>query len=179
MLYFITGNKNKFEEAKTFIPDLEQMDLDLPEIQSLDPHEIIKFKLEEALKHHQGNFFVEDTSFYMKSLNDLPGTFSKWFYKVLRPEGIYNVAKQMGDFRAYAKCLIGYAHNAEDIHFFEGVVEGTIIEPRGEGGFGWDPVFMPAGFDKSFAEMNRLEKISISHRGRALGEFKKFLESTG
>ena len=57
-----------------------------------------------------------------------------------------------------------------------GKCEGTIVEPRGENMFGWDPIFQPKGYDQTFAEMPMEEKNKISHRSRALEQFKAFLE---
>ncbi len=71
-IYFITGNKNKFEEAKSVIPELQQLDIDLPEIQEIDAKTIIKAKLAEAFRYKQSEFIVEDTSLYLDCLNGLP-----------------------------------------------------------------------------------------------------------
>jgi inosine triphosphate pyrophosphatase len=67
VLYFITGNKNKYLELKKILPDIEMIDLDLSEIQELDAHRIIKNKLEEVMKIKDGEFFCEDTSLYINS----------------------------------------------------------------------------------------------------------------
>ena len=68
-LLFITGNKDKLREVQTLIPDVQSIDLDLPEIQEIDPHKVIAAKLVEARKHHPGVFLVEDTSL---SLDGMP-----------------------------------------------------------------------------------------------------------
>ncbi len=70
MLYFITGNKNKFKEFEYILGkgNIEQLDIDLPELQEIDPHKIIMHKLEEALKHHKGPILIEDTSLYLDCL---------------------------------------------------------------------------------------------------------------
>ena len=82
-LYFITGNKNKFEEVKSILPEIEQLDVDLPEIQDIDAQNIIRFKLLEALRHHAGEFIVEDTSLYFDCLKGLPGPLIKWFLETI------------------------------------------------------------------------------------------------
>jgi len=86
-IYFVTGNKNKFEEIKSIIPELIQLDLEVPEIQELDAKEVIKFKLTEAVKIHQGRFIVEDTSLYLDCLKGLPGPLIKWFMKTIGGKG--------------------------------------------------------------------------------------------
>lgn len=67
-LYFITGNKNKLSEVNSILPNVEQLDIDLPEVQDIDAKEIIKAKLLGALNHKQAEFIVEDTSLYFDSL---------------------------------------------------------------------------------------------------------------
>ena len=150
-LYFITGSKNKFEEIQSIIPNIEQLDLSLPEIQSIDAEEIIKAKLQEALKHKDAEFIVEDTSLYFDELNGLPGPLIKWFMKTIGNQGL---PKLVTNKSAKAKTIIGYAKNPENIHFFEGVINGQIVEPKGETNFGWDPIFQPVGYDKTFAELS-------------------------
>ena len=175
-LYFITGNKNKFEEAKAILPELEHMDIDLPEIQEIDPKEIIKAKLEEALKHHEGSFIVEDTSLYMDALNGLPGPLIKWFMKTIGNDGLANIAQKLGNPKAQAKTIIGYATDGDNIHFLEGSISGEIVQPQGDTNFGWDPIFKPDGYDITFAEMSKDEKNKISMRKQAVEKLKEFIE---
>jgi len=174
-LYFITGNKNKFSEARSIMGDIEQCDIDLPEIQDIDARNIIKAKLQEAFKHREGEFIVEDTSLYMDCLNGLPGPLIKWFLKTIGNEGLSELAKKLGNDRAAARTIIGYAKNQDEISFFEGSVTGRIASPQGPSDFGWDPVFRPDGFDKSFAQMTEGEKNSMSMRRMALDKLKDFL----
>ncbi|MBI2577659.1 MAG: non-canonical purine NTP pyrophosphatase [Candidatus Wildermuthbacteria bacterium] len=175
-LYFVTGSMHKFAEAKEFLPEIEQLDLDLAEVQDIDPTLIIKAKLQTAFNHAQGEFFVEDTGLYFEVLNGMPGPLIKWFLKSLGRKGLYQLAKKMGNTKAEAKAIIGYAKTKDEVYFFEGTVKGTIVSPRGESDFGWDPIFQPEGFKKTFAQMSLEEKNSISHRREALLRLKAFLE---
>jgi len=177
MIYFITGNKNKFEEISSVLSDIEQLDIDLPEIQELDPKEIIRKKLLEAFNHAQGEFIVEDTSLYFDCLKGLPGPMIKWFLQTIGNSGLAEIAEKLGNDRAEAKTMIGYAKNREEIYFFEGTIKGRIIKPRGETNFGWDPIFIPDGYDKSFAEMGREEKNKISMRRQAINKLAEFLQT--
>ena len=163
-LYFITGNKNKFEEAKAMMPSIQQLDIDLIEIQNTDAHEIIRAKLNEALKYHEGELIVEDTSLYLSCLNGLPGPLIKWFLKSIGNEGIYNLTKSLGDMHVEVKTCIGYAKNSKNISFYEGSLHGTIVFPNAKTAFGWDPIFQPRGYSKSFAELGSEEKNKISMR---------------
>ena len=174
MIYFITGNQGKLNEAKAIIPSIEGYDVDLPEIQEIDPHAIIRAKLLEGLKHKEGELIVEDTSLYLDALNGLPGPLIKWFLKTIGNDGLYNLVEKLGNNKAQAKTLIGYAKDAEHIEFFEGVIEGEIVAPAGTG-FGWDPIFKPAGHDKTFGQMDFDEKNSLSMRRMAFERLKEYL----
>ncbi len=175
MLYFITGNKNKFAEAKKeMLPiELVQKEIDLAEIQSLDSKEVIEHKLKEATKHFKGEFIVDDVSFTLDAMNGLPGPLIKFFLKSIGKKGIYNLCKPSGNFKAEAKATIGYT-DGKEVLFFEGIVKGKVVEPIAESDFGWDPIFQPEGFNKTFAEMSLEEKNKISHRGKAIKKFKEY-----
>ncbi|KKT57609.1 MAG: Ham1 family protein [Parcubacteria group bacterium GW2011_GWC1_45_13] len=173
-LYFITGNKNKFEEVKAILGDVEQLDIDLPEIQDIDAKNIIRAKLLEALNYKEGKFIVEDTSLYLDCLKSLPGPLIKWFLKTIENNGLANMAEKLGNNRAEAKTIIGYAKNRDEIEFFEGSIFGKIVAQTGVSGFGWDPIFQPDGFDKTFAEMTTEEKNNVSMRKIALEKLKEF-----
>src|SRR3989344_8485655 len=162
-IYLITGNKGKLAEVQSILGNVEALDIDLPEIQSLDAHEIIKAKLEEAQKHQTGEFIVEDTSLYFQVLKGLPGPLIKWFMKTIGNEGLYKIAESFGNSSAEAKRIIVYSDAQGNISFFEGNIKGTIVSPRGEG-FGWDPIFQPEGYPKTFGELPPEAKNSFSMR---------------
>lgn len=174
-LYFITGNKGKFVEAKSIISNVEQIDLDLPEIQDIDAKKIIEEKLQEAVKYNEGEFFCEDTSLYINCLNDLPGPLIKWFLAALGDKGVFDLIERYEDKSAVVKTIIGYT-DGEEVVFFEGEVEGEIVSPRGENGFGFDKLFLPTGSDKTFGEMDLEEKNSISMRKKALIKLRDYLD---
>lgn len=174
-LYFITGNKGKFEEVKTILGEVEQLDIDLPEVQEIDAKEIVKAKLVEALNHKKGEFIIDETSLYFDCLNGLPGPLIKWFLKKLGNDGLFNLVSKLGNCGAEAKTVIGYTRNHDEIYYFEGAVKGKIVAPGGESNFGWDAIFQPEGFEKTFAEMTMEEKNKISMRRMALNKLKDFL----
>lgn len=158
MIYFITGNKGKLKEARTILGEIEGLDIDLPEIQEVDAHRIIREKLKEARENHDGDFIVEDTSLYLDALNGLPGPLIKWFMETIGNDGLWQIAEKFENHGAQAKTLIGYSNENREIKFFEGTVKGKIVQPSGTQGFGWDPIFLPDGHTKTFAEMNSGEK---------------------
>jgi inosine triphosphate pyrophosphatase len=176
-LQFITGSKDKFAEVKSVLGALEQLTIDLPEIQEIDSRKIIEAKLNAAREHHEGAFIVEDTSLTFDGMNGLPGPLIKWFLKTLGNEGLYALAKTFGNCDAEAKTVIGYADENGNVEYFEGSLHGTINAPRGDKDFGWGPIFMPDGHDKTYGEMERDEKSALSMRAVAARKLKDFLES--
>lgn len=175
MIYFITGSLNKLNEVKAIIPEIEQLDVDLPEIQEVDPKKVIEAKLMEAKNHHKGQFIVEDTGLYLECLGGLPGPLIKWFMKTLGYEGIYKIAEKFGENRATARTVIGFWDGSR-IEYFEGTAQGKLVEPRGESNFGWEPIFVPEGYDQTYAEMGFEKKNAISMRRLAVEKLKDYLE---
>jgi len=175
MLYFITGNSKKFEEASAMVPDLKQLDVDLPELQQTDARKIVAAKLEEAWKHAEGEFVIEDTSLYLECLNGLPGPLIKWFLETIGNDGLSLLCERLGNDRAEARTIVGYAKDRGQVRFFEGAVKGKIVWKKPGSGFGWDPIFLPDGQSKTFSEMSKDEKNAISMRRIAFGALAEFL----
>jgi non-canonical purine NTP pyrophosphatase (RdgB/HAM1 family) len=162
--------------VQSLLPDVQQLNIELPEIQSLDAAVVIRHKLEAATEHALGEYIVEDTSLYFGALNwELPGPFIKWFYKALDYEGMANLVEKLGNAEAKAVTYIGYTDTAQTVHFFQADMAGTIVAPRGSNGFGWDPIFQPIGSSKTLGEMTFEEKNAISMRMVALQKLKDFL----
>ena len=176
-LYFITSNKNKFEELQSILGDgmVEQLDIDLPEIQDIDARNVIRAKLKGALNHREGGCIVEDTSIHLDCLNGLPGPFGKWFLKSIGNEGLVRLVQSLGNASAQATTIIGYAKNSNELKFFEGTITGKIVPARGTSDFGWDPIFEPDGHEKTFAEMATQEKNAISMRKIAAEKLKDYI----
>lgn len=176
-MYFVTSNKLKLKEIKDILPDIKQLEVEIPEIQELDANKIIEFKLNEVGKSTSEEFFVEDTSLYLSCLNGLPGPLIKWFLESLGGKGIYEVCLKMNNFNAEARTLIGYSDKNKNKKFFSGVLKGSIVSPRGDNKFGWNSIFVPEGFDKTFAEISIEEKNKISMRSIAVNKLKEYLEN--
>jgi non-canonical purine NTP pyrophosphatase (RdgB/HAM1 family) len=174
-IYFITGNKGKLEEAMSVIPEIEAKNIDLPELQEIDAKKIIEIKLAEAAKNFSDDLIVEDTSLYLEGMNGLPGSLIKWFVKTIGNDGLVKLANTFGN-KAEAKVWIGYLHLGK-VEFFEGSINGKIVEPRGTNGFAWDTIFEVGGTGKTFAEMTAEEKNAISMRRIAFEKLRKFLEN--
>ena len=175
-LLFVTGNEGKFREAKQLIPELEQLNIDLDEIQEVDPKVIIEHKLKQAIQIQKGNLIVDDNSLSLDCLNGLPGTLIKWFLKTIGNEGLVKISQAMNNSFAEVKLVVGYQSEEGKVEYFEGTVKGRIVEPRGENGFGWDPIFQPDGETKTYAEMTLEEKNKISVRKIAFQKLKNYLQ---
>lgn len=167
-MIFVTSSKDKFEEARLIIPQLVQKELELPEIQELDPRKIIEFKLKAAceLSSKETAIVVEDVSLNLAALGKLPGPFIKWFLKELGPEGVYKLAGALPSQRASVSCWIGLLKD-QCVSYFHATVDGEIVAPRGSNGFGFDSIFSPVGQEMTFAEMSRADKSTFSMRRKA------------
>jgi inosine triphosphate pyrophosphatase len=180
-LTYITSNDNKFREAAAILPGLERMKLELPEIQSTDLHEIISAKLDAAVAQvsdaSERILIVEDGANYFDGCGNLPGPFVKFFIEELGgAAGLYKFAQAFGVTRGRVVLGVGLLDKGRERHFFEGEVHGKIVAPRGASNFGFDPIFQPDGFTKTFAEMTSAEKNAISHRALALQKVKNYLD---
>lgn len=151
-------------------------DLDLVEIQEIDSQKIIEAKLQEAKKYLSGNIIVEDNSLIFSCLGSLPGPLIKWFMKEVGNDRLYQLCESFDNFNATAKVTIGYSDENGQNYFFEGSIQGKIVKPIGENGFGWDAIFVPNSYDKTFAQMTPEEKNQISMRKIAFQKLADFLK---
>ena len=172
----VTGNPGKIAEARTALgADLEAVEIDLPEIQSLDYREVLRFKAEEAWRRLGRPLVVEEAGLDLAALNGFPGPLVKWMLGAVGAEGIARTAVALGDVRAAARCFLLHKDGDREI-VAEGRTEGTLVFPgRGSQGFGWDPVFLPEGSNRTFAELTGAEKGAVSHRGKAWREMARKL----
>jgi XTP/dITP diphosphohydrolase len=186
---FATNNQNKLAEIQQILGKgfeiLSLKDIgcheELPET-----HETLEENSEEKAAHVYRQYkipvFADDTGLEISALSGAPGVYSARYggpersadlnmEKVLR--GLEGAADRSARFRT----VITYI-DTEGTYQFEGIVEGEIIEDRqGEGGFGYDPIFIPIGYDQTFGEMPAAEKNKISHRKRAVARLADFLKS--
>jgi len=171
-IYFVTGNAMKEREVNAIIAvhalpfRVEHVDLDLEELQG-DPEAICRAKVARAAEHVGGSVLVEDTSLCFNALNGLPGPYIKWFFNALGNAGLHRLLDGHADKTAYARCILGFmpAPGATPI-LFTGLASGVIVEPSGEGGFGWDACFVPDGHTVPFGAMHIDQKNRISHRAQ-------------
>ncbi len=177
-IVFITGNENKLREARQILGiDMVSEKLDLRELQAVDLEDVIEEKLKHGYEILKRPVMVEDTGLFFNALHGFPGALIKMLLDKVGREGVVKVLDGFEDKSGVAKCAIGFTEDGKGLKVFIGEVKGQIVEPRGESNFGWDPIFQPEGYDKTFAEMSAEEKNAISHRFKALKKFKDFLSN--
>lgn len=170
----VTGNAYKFQQIQDFFPESIQRDIDLPEIQSLDSEEIVTFKLNEAQKYLTNDILVDDTALHIEGLHGLPGPLVKWFLATVGRQGIADMAHQSGDVRAEAVATLGYRSAHGETIIVHGRQTGSIVAPRGQEQ-GWNPIFLPDGFDKTYGEMSLEEHYLCNMRVYALQQLDQYL----
>ena len=165
---FVTGNRNKLAEARRLCGHrLEAAALDLPEIQSLDLAAVLEAKAKEAFRRLARPVIVEETGLELAAMNGFPGPLVKWMLEAVGAAGVARVAVALGDGAARARCMLLY-YDGERRYPAEGATAGRLVlPPRGDSGFGWDPVFQPEGEERTYGEMAAADKDRLGHRGRA------------
>ncbi len=188
-LIFATHNRHKAEEiravldVKVHIITLDEAGIttEIPEpFQTL--HENASAKSGFIFQATGKNCFSEDTGLEVDALGGAPGVHSARYAGEGRgfDENMDKLLLELGvetDRTARFRTVISLVLEGKE-YFFEGVCEGRIgTEKIGKGGFGYDPIFYPRGFDKTFAEMDVKEKSALSHRGKAVGKLVTFLNN--
>ena len=176
---FVTGNKAKAREVERILNiPLEISEIDIQEIQEIDLEKVALNKLNQAFEIVKSPVIIDDISLEIHAWKGFPGPLIKW---VLKTESgtaklLLKLLENEPNRKATAKLAIGF-HDGKTPRLFIGSIDGTIAEEiRGENGFGWDPVFVPTGESKTFAEMSPSEKDKISHRKKALDKLSDFLK---
>lgn len=188
-LVFATNNPNKLKEVQEMLSDhIELMSLkdigcfeDIPETAStLEGN--AKIKADHVTNKYGYDCFADDTGLEVDSLNGEPGVYSAR-YGGEEKNADKNMDKLLlnledkPDRKAQFRTIVTLNLNGKS-YDFEGICKGEIIEERfGAGGFGYDPIFRPNGYDETFAEMSSEEKNKISHRGLAIQKLVSYLNS--
>lgn len=172
----ITGNQGKAQEFGRLLGvEISHQKIPLPEIQHTDVAVVAKAKAEAAYKELQQPVFVDDTGLYINAWGNLPGALIAWFLDNVGNEGLIRMLEGWDDRSAKVVTALGYC-DGNGSQVFVGEVSGTIAGvPRGENGFGYDPIFIPEGQSKTFAEMDDTEKDTNSMRALATQAMKRHL----
>ncbi|MDQ2050686.1 XTP/dITP diphosphatase [Natronolimnohabitans sp. A-GB9] len=170
---FVTSNEGKVREAREYLADIEpveQVQYDYTEIQSDSLEEIATHGARETFDALEDDdpVIVDDTGLFVDALGGFPGPYSAYVEDTVGVDRLWRLASEEEDKRARFTTVLAYADET-GTETFTGSVAGTLVAPRGEGGFGYDPIFEYNG--QTLAEMDTEEKNAISHRGRALAAF--------
>ena len=186
-LVFATNNKHKIREISSLLNDdfriLGLTDLNITEEIPEEAETLEENAMFKARFVHEKtgmNVFADDTGLEVSALGGAPGVYSARYAGEAKSfdDNIDKLLREMGsasERSARFRTVIALILDGNE-YLFEGIVEGEIIrERRGTGGFGYDPVFIASGYDKTFAEIPLEEKNSISHRARAMKQLLAFL----
>jgi XTP/dITP diphosphohydrolase len=187
-IVFATNNAHKLEEVAAILGDgfevlsLREIgcDTDIPETSDTFAGNAMQ-KASFVKEHYGYDCFADDSGLEVDILDGAPGVYSARYSgggseanmdKLLL--NLTGKSERSAQFRTVVALLIG-----KESHLFEGIVRGTIIEERrGEGGFGYDPIFVPEGYEQTFAELGSDVKNSISHRAKAVKQLAEYLLMT-
>ncbi len=193
-LVFATNNEHKLSEVRAILKDTYQV-LSLKDINCFEDiletadnlEDNARQKAQYIYENYHVDCFADDSGLEVEALGGAPGVYSAR-YAALEGTGephnskanmnrLLRELKDKDNRKAQFRTIICLIKDGKE-HFFEGIIEGTINpEERGSSGFGYDPIFMPKEFDKTFAELGEDVKNSISHRARAIKKLVAFLQS--
>jgi len=189
-LLLATRNAHKTREVREIlggdwmVEDLSALP-DLPEVEETGQtfEDNAKIKALAAAPHYDGWVLADDSGLEVDTLGGAPGVRSARFAgdnATMEENRALLIEKLRGreNCAARFRCILALAKHGEVVRVFSGTIEGSLIESeRGAGGFGYDPLFVPQGGMRTFAEMNPGEKHALSHRGRALRAAADYLQS--
>jgi XTP/dITP diphosphohydrolase len=178
-IYFATGNSGKVKEARSILSncEVEQLDVETVEPQSASIEEIALSKVEQAVEKsdvEDAFLIADDSGLFVDELNGFPGPLSSPFDSMVGKERLLDLVDEGADAEFRAAIAL-HVPGGED-QVFTGSAEGEIVEPRGDGGFGYDPLFLPEGNEETWGEDPGF-KDEVSHRQEALEELREFLNS--
>lgn len=180
-LNFVTSNLHKFEEVKKIAvrEGIEVVHNTTPyvEIQSDSLEDIVKVGIQQACALVKAPCFAEDAGLFVDSLKGFPGPYSKYVFLTIGNQGLLKLLEGASKREAEFRSAVGYCEPGGKPVVFAGKIRGKITTaPKGAGGFGFDPIFVPEGDKRTFAEMSTEEKNRFSHRARSVEGLMKWLK---
>ncbi len=181
-LYLLTNNDGKLREFRELGAShslkIAKAGLEKLEIQSSSLEEIATYAALTGYLSLRKPLLAEDAGLFIQSLNGFPGPYSSYVFKTLGNEGILRIMDGMNLRRACFRSAISLVLDIQTIKVFTGEICGSISNKvRGKSGFGFDPIFIPEGYTRTFAEMSVKEKNKISHRAKAFNSMMEWLEN--
>ena len=173
---FASTNQNKFREVLSILAahniSIDFAQTDLVEIQSDSLEEIVTEKAKNAFLQVGRPVIVEDDGLFVNAMKGFPGQYSSHAFKTIGNEGIMKLLGGSADRSASFRSLIAF-YDGKRLSISEGRVDGKISDKITEGGWGYDPIFVPAGTSLTFAQLKE-KKSEYSHRKKALGDFARW-----
>jgi XTP/dITP diphosphohydrolase len=183
-LWFLTSNSGKFREAAAIAAAsglrLRMLAAKKIEIQSESLRRIASYAAQEAANRLVIPVVAEDAGLFVDALHGFPGPYSSDVFKRLGIEGILKLMENIQGRKARFYSSVAYCAPHKKPKCFTGTVDGVIgLRPRGSGGFGFDPIFIPTeGDGRTFSQMNVREKNKISHRAASFRKLSRWLLTT-
>ncbi|MEM3672990.1 MAG: XTP/dITP diphosphatase [Candidatus Bathyarchaeia archaeon] len=178
VIFFATNNINKFNEARKVLAEYSiavgMLRVKAYEIQSDSLEEIAKASAQQAFEKCHLPIIVEDAGLFIEALNGFPGPYASFVYKTIGNKGLLKLMENVKNRKAKFQSVIAYlSAELESPLCFKSEVTGEVTTEirKGESGFGFDPIFKPENSDKTFSEMDIVEKNKHSHRAKALRKF--------
>ena len=172
-LFFVSSNENKFQEAERILSNfgmqINFFKTTLEEIQSNDLNDIAEQKAINAYEIVKKPIIIEDDGLFIDSLNGFPGPYSSYVYDTIGNKGIMNLLENSKVRDAKFVSIIAYCDSDCDVKLFESSIPGKISSIIEKGGWGYDPIFIPDGESKTYANVS--DKDKFSHRSAALTKF--------
>ncbi len=182
-IVFLTKNDNKIKEANEVLLEYGIKLTAVPEnIQKLEIQDervenVALYAAKTAYKKLKRTFVVEDDGLFIKALNNFPGPYTAYALKSIGIKGILKLMKNIENREAYFQSAVVLQLSGRFFLFTKKVNGMISLTPKGNAGFGFDPIFIPSGYEKTYAEMDLKEKSVISHRAGAFKEMASFLNN--
>ena len=179
-LFFVSSNTHKLTEAERILSnlglELNLFKTTLEEIQSNSLSEIAKRKALDAYSKVQKPVIIEDDGLFIDSLDGSPGPYSSYAYDTIGNKGIIRLLENSESRNAKFVAIIAYCNGVDDVQLFESSIPGKISLSIEKGGWGYDPIFIPDGESKTYANVS--DKDKFSHRSASLKKFSDWFMHT-
>jgi len=188
IILFATDNVNKFNEARKVLAEFKvavgMLRVKGLEVQSNSLEEIARSSVLDSFERCHLPIIVEDAGLFVQELHAFPGPYAAYVYRTIGNEGLLRLMQDVDLRKAKFESAIAYMSESQESPLcFRGEVSGEITKEQRTGksqtGFGFDPIFMPDGSKKTFAEMTICEKNGFSHRAVALRRFGEYYRKLG
>lgn len=179
---FVTGNPGKVRDARAVLEPLgihvAHGRAPTQEIQADRLDAIARHKARQLMDRVPLPYFLEDAGLFVRALDGFPGPYSAHAYRTLGCDGLLRLlARPRTDRRARFEAVVAFVDASRRLRLFRGTCDGRIAtRARGDHGFGFDPIFVPDGQRRTFAQLSPDEKGRLSHRGRALRALARHLD---